>query len=135
MSRAAREWRAIDGEFADGPGARSQDHGPPSGGPPGPPRRSLREGTGEDPQAAPRRGRRGRRVREQARGHRLAGLTAFAMSRVHQALAASLVLVAAVNAHAGAPDPRRSLVVNAVDRVKNAVVNVSTQEYVRQRVP
>ena len=57
------------------------------------------------------------------------------MSRVHQALAASLVLVAAVNAHAGAPDPRRSLVVNAVDRVKNAVVNVSTQEYVRQRVP
>jgi serine protease Do len=39
------------------------------------------------------------------------------------------------SARAGAPDPRRSLVVGAVDRVKNAVVNVSTEQVVRQRAP
>ena len=47
----------------------------------------------------------------------------------------ALALFVPRTARAGAPDPRRSLVVAAVERAKGAVVNVATEQYVRSRVP
>jgi Do/DeqQ family serine protease len=46
-----------------------------------------------------------------------------------------LLLLPSPVAYAGAPDPRRSLVVKAVEQNKSAVVNISTEQFVRQHVP